>query len=338
VGLDLRDLAVPVLGAPMAGGPSTPQLAAAVTGAGGLGFLAAGYLSAQRFADDIAATRALTGGPIGVNLFVPQPSVGVSAEFNSYAIKLAPLAAEFGVEVGPARFDDDAWDAKLEVVLDTVPEVASFTFGCPDKLTFDRLHAAGVTTVVTVTTLAEAGVAVAAGCRALAVQGPAAGGHRGTFSPSDLPSEETLQVLLRKVLDTHRVPVVAAGGLTAATHVRAVLDQGAVAAQVGSALLLADEAGTRPAHRAALVDDRFTETVVTKAFSGRYARGVRNAFIDEFDADAPLGYPEVHYMTAPLRAAAHAAGDPQAVNLWAGTAYRLARSGTAADIVVELAG
>ena len=336
--LDLRELAVPVLGAPMAGGPSTPQLAAAVTGAGGLGFLAAGYLSADRFADDIAAARALTAGPLGVNLFVPQPSVGVPAELSSYARKLGPLASRFGVEVGPPRFDDDAWDAKLEVVLDTSPEVASFTFGCPDKVTLDRLHGAGVTTVVTVTTMEEAGIAVAAGCRVLAVQGPAAGGHRGTFSPSARPSDESLEVLLRKVIGSFAVPVVAAGGLTSAPQVRGVLDSGALAAQVGTALLLADEAGTRPAHRAALVDDRFTETVVTAAFSGRYARGLRNAFVDEFDANAPLGYPQVHYMTSPLRAAAHAAGDPQAVNLWAGTAYRLARTGTVADIVIELAG
>lgn len=335
---DLRDLAVPVIGAPMAGGPTTPALAAAVSNAGGLGFLAAGYLSAEKFGADLAAARALTTGPLGVNLFVPQPSVGAPAELAVYAEKLAPLAHRLGVEVGPARFDDDDWDAKLDVVVDTAPEVASFTFGCPDTSTIDRLHAADVATVVTVTTGVEAGVAVAAGCRALAVQGPAAGGHRGTFSPSARPATESLESLLHAVLDAHEIPVVAAGGLSSAQQVRAILGRGAVAAQVGTALLLADEAGTRPAHRAALGDGRFTETVVTAAFSGRYARGIRNAFIDEFDADAPLGYPEVHYMTSPLRAAAHKAGDPQTVNLWAGTQYRLARSGGAADIVAELAG
>ncbi|CAN5467916.1 nitronate monooxygenase [soil metagenome] len=336
--VDLRDLVVPVIGAPMAGGPTTPELAAAVSNAGGLGFLAAGYLSAQRFGADIAAARALTSGPVGVNLFVPQSSVAVAGELSCYAEKLTALALRLGVEVGPARFDDDDWDAKLDVVVDAAPEVASFTFGCPDKVTIDRLHAAGVTTVVTVTTVAEAGIAVAAGCRALVVQGPDAGGHRGTFSPSARPAGETLEMLLRAVLDAHDVPVVAAGGLTSASQVRGILDRGAVAAQVGTGLLLADEAGTRPAHRAALRDSRFAETVVTAAFSGRYARGIHNAFINEFDADAPLGYPEVHYMTAPLRAAAHTSGDSQSVNLWAGTQYRLARVGAAADIVAELAG
>jgi nitronate monooxygenase len=129
------------------------------------------------------------------------------------------------------------------------------------------------------------------------------------------------------------VPVIAAGGLMTAADVADVLASGAVAAQLGTAFLLADEAGSSPVHRAALRDPQFTETIVTRAFSGRYARGLRNRFIDEHEADAPFGYPEVHYLTSPLRAASVRAGDPHGVNVWAGTGFREARSASVAEIM-----
>jgi nitronate monooxygenase len=115
------------------------------------------------------------------------------------------------------------------------------------------------------------------------------------------------------------------------------LAAGAVAAQLGTAFLLADEAGSSAVHRAALQDPQFTETVVTKAFSGRYARGLRNRFIDEHEAEAPFGYPEIHWLTSPLRQASVRAGDPQAVNVWAGTGYAKAGTGSVADIMRALA-
>jgi nitronate monooxygenase len=133
------------------------------------------------------------------------------------------------------------------------------------------------------------------------------------------------------------VPVVAAGGLGDAEAVRRVRDGGAVAAQLGTALLLCDEAGTSEVHRRALRDDRLTDTVVTRAFSGRYARSLSNAFTDRYSAAAPPGYPQLNQMTAPIRAAAGAAGDPQAVNLWAGTAWRGIGAGPAAHVVAALA-
>ena len=121
-----------------------------------------------------------------------------------------------------------------------------------------------------------------------------------------------------------------------AADVADVLASGAVAAQLGTAFLLADEAGSSPVHRAALTGGQFTETVVTKAFSGRYARGLRNRFIDDHDASAPFGYPEVHYLTSPLRAASVRAGDPQATNIWAGTGFQQARSGSVAELIAAL--
>jgi nitronate monooxygenase len=334
--LDMRDLSVPVLVAPMAGGPSTPALAAAGTNAGGLGFVAAGYLTADALAERITAARALTTGPLGVNLFVPQPSVAVADEIDRYATELAAEAQRYGAQLGEPRFHDDDWAAKLEVVAELRPEVVSFTFGIGTPEELRRLTDAGIVTVGTVTTVTEADAAVAAGAQLLAVQGPNAGGHRGTFDPAVAPATQPLFDLLAAVRARVDVPLIAAGGLMTAEDVAAVRRAGAVAASLGTAFLLADEAGSSPVHRAALRDPQFTETVVTKAFSGRYARGLRNRFVDDHESSAPLGYPEVHYLTGPVRAASVKAGDPQATNVWAGTGYRRITTGTVADIMARL--
>jgi nitronate monooxygenase len=330
---DFRDLAVRIIVAPMAGGPTTPELAAAGTNAGGLGFVAAGYLTAEVFAERLAAARGLTSGPIGANLFVPQPSAGTPEDIDLYANSLAPEAARYGTQLGEPRFDDDHWAAKIDVLLDVRPDVASFTFGLPSAEECRRLREAGITVVGTVTTLSEAQAAVARDVDAVAAQGPSAGGHRGTFDPAAQPATQPLDELLVEVTAAVDVAVVAAGGLMTADAVARVLAAGAVAAQLGTAFLLAAEAGSSPVHRAALQDPRFTETVVTRAFSGRYARGLRNRFIDEHEAEAPFGYPEIHWLTSPLRAASVRAGDPHAVNVWAGTGFRNAKAATVADII-----
>jgi nitronate monooxygenase len=333
---DMRSLDKPVIVAPMAGGPTTPELAAAGSNAGGLGFLAAGYLTAEVFAERVTAARSLTTGPLGVNLFVVRSSAARSEAIQQYAQALADESEHYGVRLGEARFDDDAWSAKLDVVLDLKPEVVSFTFGLPEAADCARLSAAGISTVATVTTLAEAEAAVACGVDAVAVQGPAAGGHRGTLNPVALPPTQPLDQLLRATTIALDVPVIAAGGLMTATDVADVLVSGAVAAQLGTAFLLADEAGSSPVHRAALRDPQFTETAVTRCFSGRYARGLRNRFIDEHDTQAPLGYPEIHYLTSPVRAASVRAGDPHAVNIWAGTGFKKAIAGSVAEIMASL--
>ncbi|WP_123028850.1 nitronate monooxygenase [Mycolicibacterium stellerae] len=336
-GFDLRGLAVPVIVAPMAGGPSTPELAAAGTDAGGLGFVAAGYLSADALAERIAAARQLTSGPLGVNLFAPQPSAATREAIDKYAAALAPDVQRYGAELGKPVYNDDAWEAKIEVLLDLRPEVASFTFGLPSVEECKRLRDAGIATVGTVTSVYEAEAATNCGVDAIAVQGPSAGGHRGTFDPVAEPNSQPLSELLAAAVARVSVPVVAAGGLVTADDVERVIEAGAVAAQLGTAFLLADEAGSSPVHRAALQDPKFTETVVTKSFSGRYARGLHNRFIDEHEAQAPFGYPEVHYLTGPLRAGAVRAGDPHGTNVWAGTGFKSIRSGSVAEIMATLA-
>jgi nitronate monooxygenase len=319
----LDTLAIPIVLAPLAGGPSTPELAAAVSGAGGLGFLAAGYLSAEELEKRIARTRELTDRPFGVNLFVPGP-VANPATYGPYVERLRSE----GLEVGAAKADDDAWDAKLALLEATPPAVVSFTFGCPAPDVLARLNS-----WVTVTSPDEARAAVDTGASALVVQGSEAGGHRGSWVDTPDLAPIGLHALLQ-LIDAD-VPLVASGGIATAAAVRAALALGASAAQVGTAFLRAPEAGTSRPHRDALASD--TPTELTRAFSGRLARGIRNRFLDEH-RDAPIAYPEIHHVTAPVRAQARRDGDASLINLWAGEAHALAEERPAAEIARVLAG
>jgi nitronate monooxygenase len=331
----LPGLELPIVQAPMGGGPSTPELAAAVGEAGGLGFLAAGYRSVDAVRMDLAALRALSRRPFGINLFAPPVAPGDATEITRYAETLRADAECRGVALGEPRHDDDGWDDKLALcVAERVPFV-SFTFGCPETGVLQRLRQAGCMTWVTVTTPAEAATATRAGAHGLVVQGVEAGGHRGSFDPSR-PGEIGLLALLQLVRAETELPLVATGGIADRKAVAAVLAAGASAAQLGTAFMLTPEAGTADAHRRALRGD--ARTVLTRAFTGRPARGIENRFIREHEQAAPLAYPEVHHLTAPLRAAAREAGDPDGLHLWAGQAYGLTRELPAAQLVRELAG
>ena len=334
----LADLGVRVLGAPMAGGPSTPELAAAVTNGGGLGFLAAGMLSAEDLAETILAARRLTSGPLGVNFFVPQQPMATCEQLATFAAALVEEAQQYGVALGESRHTADEWDAKLEMVCDLRPEVVSFTFGSPSEQLCRRLNGLGILNIATVTTVRESLVALSCGVDALVAQGPDAGGHRATFDALAAPPDDPLEELLAALVACFDCPIVAAGGLGTPRDVARVRDAGATAVQCGTAFLLADEAGTDPVHRAALGDPQFTQTVVTRAFTGRYARALRNRFIEKHDSDAVFGFPQVAMMTAPIQSAAVKLGDPHGVALWAGAAFHHAKTGSAVDLVRELAG
>jgi nitronate monooxygenase len=325
----LQELDIPVVQAPMAGDPTTPELVAAVSAAGGLGFLAAGYKTPEAVEAQVTAVRKATDRPFGLNIFVPGGPVDTSG-VGAYADSLAGEAARLGVAPGEPKVDDDAWAAKLALAA-TVP-VAGFTFGCPTAAQIAALRAAGTLVVVTVTSPAEAFRAADAGADVLCVQGVEAGGHRGSFDGG--PGELALLPLLGLVRAAVDLPLIAAGGIMTAAGVRAVLAAGAVAAQCGTAFLSADEAGTPAAHRAALVDPA-RATTLTRAFSGRWARGLTNRFTAGHP-DAPPAYPAVHHLTSPLRKAAAAAGDPEAMALWAGQGHPLAHPGPAAVLLEEL--
>lgn len=329
----LDDCAVPIVLAPLAGGPSTPELAAAVSDAGGLGFLAGGYLAAGQLTEAVAATRQLTGRPFGVNLFVPGRPTS-SAGLAEYAELVATEAAEVGASAGEPRHDDDDWAAKLSLLLDDPPPVVSFTFGFPDSSVLQRFHAAAAEVWITVGSVAEAERAAELGADALVVQGAEAGGHRG--GADDEPANAVgLLALLQLVAARVRLPLIATGGIANGAGVAAVLGCGARAAALGTAFLGCPEAGTSQVHRQALQGQ--AATAYTRAFTGRTARGIRNEFSDRHAGQAPAAYPEVHHLTAPMRRAARLAGVPELVNLWAGQAYPLTRSVPAAELVRTLA-
>jgi nitronate monooxygenase len=311
--------------APLAGGPSTPELAAAVANAGGFGFVAAGYLSPDELATRLRRTRTLTGQPFGVNLFVLHDDLVDDGPVRAYAERLRGE----GHEVGEPRFDDDAFAEKLELAREA--EVVSFTFGCPDEDAIASVHDAAAEVWVTVTTVDEAVAAVRRGADTLVVQGAEAGGHRGSWDDGD--EDVPLLALLRAIRAEVDVPLVGSGGIGTREDVRAALAAGAAAVQVGTAFLLCPEAGTSEPHRRALLAGG--ETALTRAFTGRRARGIVNGFMRDH-GDAPRGYPHVHYVTAPMRAAARAAGNAELINLWAGTNFAQARDEPAASVVERL--
>lgn len=332
--MKLQDLREPIVQAPLAGGASTPQLSAAVSEAGGLGCLAAGYKTAEAVADDIRELRSLSAAPFAVNIFAPpEPAPSDGGAVAGYRTRLRGEAERFGVAVGAARHDDDRFDAKLELVIAERVKIVSFTFGCPPADVISRLHAAACDVWVTVTNPDEAAQTRDAGADALVVQGFEAGGHRGYFS-DDQPDELGLLAALRLVAHRVSLPLIAAGGIADGAAVAAVLCAGAVAAQVGTALLLTPEAATPEPHRRALALGRPTR--ITRAFSGRSARGIVNRFLDEHSAEAPAAYPDVHHMTSPVRAAARSSGDAEAINLWAGQTHALALQAPAGEIVRRL--
>lgn len=335
--LDL--LLYPIVQAPMGGGPSTPVLAAAVSGAGGLGFLAAGYKSVEAVRVDLDALRSLVaaGVPFGVNLFAPPGRGAGAAHVAAYADTLQAEAERSGAGLGEPRYDDDLYGEKLELVCAERVAVVSFTFGCPSAGDVGRLQDAGAAVWVTVTTVEEARAAHAVGVDGLIAQGVEAGGHRGTFDdarPGDIGLLALLQLVRGAVGDA--TPLIATGAIATGRGVAAVLAAGAAAAQLGTAFMLCPEAATVPAHRRA-IEGGDADTALTRAFTGRTARGIVNRFQRDHSPTAPSAYPELHHLTAPLRAAARKRGDAEAFNLWAGQTYPLARALPAAQLVVALA-
>ena len=347
----------PVIVAPMAGGVSTPRLVLAAAGAGVLGFLAAGYKSAGAMRAQIDEVAAGTSAPFGVNVFVPGAPAADGRALAAYLGTLSGDAVALDAAIGEPAWEDDDWGAKLADLIARPVPVVSFTFGCPPAEVADSLRQAGSSVWVTVTHPAEAELAAAAGADCLVVQGAAAGAHRGTFTnggptePSGQSSSGTLDPgaadpalpdlgtleLLASVREVTSLPVVAAGGIMRGEAVARALEAGAVGVSCGTAFLRCPESGAHPVHKAALGDPRFERTGVTRAFSGRPARGLVNGFM-RAHADAPAAYPEINNATKPLRAAAGAAGDVQRMSLWAGEGYRQATALPVAEVVELLSG
>ena len=328
---------LPVIAAPMAGGPTTVDMVVTAARAGSFGFLAAGYKTPEAMQKEIAQVRS-AAVPFGVNLFAPNDVPAESEAYHRYVAAIQPEADRFDLTLPADPIeDDDSFSAKIDTLLAQPVPVVSFTFGIPDDDVIRSLRSAGTLVIQTVTSGSEAELAANAGVDALAVQSAFAGGHSGTLTPERRPDEIPLADLVCEVRHHVRLPILAAGGLATTEDVAAVISAGAYAAAVGTVLLRTRESGASATHRAALNDPRRTETVVTQAFTGRPARGLRNAFIDTYESQAPLGYPAIHHLTSPLRKAAAAVGQPDLVHLWAGTGYRHATEESTGEILTRLA-
>lgn len=330
----------PIVQAPMAGGVSVPALAAAVSEAGGLGFLAGGYKTADGMYQEIKQLRSLTSRPFGVNLFLPQPEYADQGAVEIYTHQLAGEAAWYETELGdPDSGRDDGYDAKLAVLLDNPVPVVSFHFGVPSRDVVDSLHRLGTFVLVTATTAEEALAVERSGADVVIAQGVEAGGHQGTHrdTPENDGAGIGLLSLVAQVSETVAIPIVAAGGIMRGGQIAAVLAAGASAAQLGTAFLATAESGANAVHKQALTNPLFTRTELTRAFSGRPARGLVNRFMREHGPYAPAAYPQLHHITAPLRKKAAASGDAQGMALWAGQGHRMARELPAGQLVEVLA-
>jgi nitronate monooxygenase len=324
----------PVIIAPMAGGVGTTDLITAAAAAGATGFLPAGYKTAQAMRADIDAVLAVTTAPFGVNVFVPGAPAADPGALSRYVERISEDAAALGTASGPATWDDDDWQAKIADLTSRPVPIVSFTFGCPEPEIVAALRSAGTSVWVTVTDEREAAIAVQAGAECLCVQGSEAGAHRGTFA-NRAGSETGVLDLVAAVHAVTDVPLVAAGGIMTGEAVAAAIAAGAAAVQCGTAFLRCPESGASPVHKAALADPAFQATSVTRAFSGRPARGLVNAFMRRHP-DAPAAYPEINNATRPIRSAAAAAGDADRMSLWAGRGYRAATARPAGEIVEML--
>jgi nitronate monooxygenase len=341
--IDLKaalSLTHPILLAPLGGGPSTPELVAAVSSAGGFGWLAAPYLAPDAIREAVRKLRALTSRPFGVNLFAG----GWSRERPAEAPEPLSFIARYHARLGlpPPALPDvppDPFPAQLEVVLDARPAAFSFTFGIPPPEAMEALRSRGILTFGTATCVREAQLLAEAGVDGVLAQGAEAGGHRGTFAAA---LEEGLIPARQLVAEIRRavpLPVVATGGIMDGRDIRAALDAGAAAAQLGTAFLACPESGASAAYKQALLSAGADTTVLTRAFSGRWARGLKNEFTDAA-AQRPeviLPYPAQNQLTRAMRQAANQKGEPAMLSLWAGQGVARIRALHAGDLVRALA-
>ncbi|HEY0064674.1 MAG TPA: nitronate monooxygenase [Telluria sp.] len=338
--MDLQHfLKFPIIQGPMAGGASTPALAAAVSNAGGLGSIAASLLSPSVLRDQVAVLRSLTEQPFLLNLFVletPSPSQDEIVEASEL---LRPIWESLGWERLPIPAAwCESFPAQLDALIELRPPVASFTFGILTPAQVERLHSAGIFVIGTVTTVDEALAWETVGADAVIASGVESGGHRGTFLGPQEEATMSGKALWPLVAEAVKIPVIAAGGIMTGIDILEAQSLGAQAVQMGSAFLVCDESGINDHYRNALINAGDTPTRLTRAFSGRYARGLENRFMSEMkDVESRVpAYPVQNALTTGIRAAAAAKGDTGLMSLWAGAEIRRARPMSVAKLMQTL--
>lgn len=338
----LFGLATPIIQAPMAG-VSTPALAAAVSNAGGLGSLGVGASTADQAEAMIVETRGLTDRPFNVNVFCHAPAERNAARDAAWLRHLAPLFAEFG-STAPSKLDEIyksflAEDEMFQMLLELRPAIVSFHFGIPPADRIDALCRAGIRTMATATSPKEALAIEAAGIDAIVAQGIEAGGHRGVFDPEAADERLSTAVLVRLLVSRMTLPVIAAGGIMDGHGIRAMLDLGAAAAQLGTAFVLCPESAANAGYHENLKSERATATRLTPVLSGRPARGIVNRLIaygEAVGSPPPAAYPFAYDAAKQLNAAAAKQGNQEFAAHWAGQGAPLARELPAQELVRTL--
>ncbi|HEX7064840.1 MAG TPA: nitronate monooxygenase [Bacillales bacterium] len=333
---ELLDIEYPLIQAGMAGGPTTPKLVAAVSNSGGLGTLGAGYMAPEAVREAIREIRQLTDRPFGVNLFIPEPIDVDKAKIARTNERLDRYREELGAErVRAEEVSTEGppfWE-QLNVLLEERVPVFSCTFGVPPAEAVEQLRSAGVAVLGTATTVREGAKLEAAGVDAVVAQGSEAGGHRGM----DAGMVGTM-ALVPQLADRVGVPVVAAGGVMDGRGMAAALALGAEGVQMGTAFLTCEESGAHPKHREAVFGSTDESTVVTRVFSGKPARGIRNRMIEELEpyVEEFPDYPLHNNLTRDVRNAAKQQNKPEYMSLWAGQASGLSKKQSAAELVQDV--
>ncbi|MEH6986592.1 MULTISPECIES: NAD(P)H-dependent flavin oxidoreductase [Bacillales] len=335
----MLDIKYPIFQAPMAGGMTTPQLISEVSNCGGLGNMGAGYMSPDEIREDIKQIRKLTDRPFGVNLFVPDLDVSVNSDdISSMGNVLERYSSELGMEVKstlPKKDYAALYKKQLDVLMGERVPVCSFTFGIPDSAFISELKKQGTMIIGTATNVNEAVEWEEAGADIIVVQGFEAGGHRGTFHREESGMIGSM-ALIPQAADAVSCPVAAAGGIMDARGMAAAMILGAAGVQLGTAFLTCRESGAHSLYKHALLNAREDQTAVTKAFSGKPARGIRNRFMEEMKGVQPLPYPLQNDMTAPIRKHAAKLERPEFMSLWAGQGVGMAKEVTVKELMTRL--
>ncbi len=335
-------LSLPIIQAPMSGGVTTPDLVAAVSEAGGLGSLGAGYMSARAIKAAADAIRERTRRPFAINLFAPgpRPKQPSDEEVDAASAALDPYRAELSLQPHPQLPPyRHPWREQIQAVLEVRPAVFSFCFGVPEIELLDRLRERDIFLMGTATTVAEARLLEEADVDAIVAQGFEAGGHRATFTVPYDQGMIGLMALLPQMADAVDLPIIAAGGMMDGRAIAAALALGAAGAQLGTAFAACEESGFGDVQLRALKAAHEEGTALTRAFTGKAGRALKNRFmVEAFEKHLPVApYPMQHRLTSDLRRAAAEQGRPDLLAIWAGQGVGELRCRSAQVLMAELA-
>jgi len=329
----------PIIQAPMAGGTTTPELVAAVSNAGALGSLGAGYMTATDIRKAIKEIRALTNNPFAVNLFIPEQYHVTPEQMQKARDQVEQSCAELKLKIGPvAKPYAPSFEEQIKVLIEEKIPVFSFTFGALDPTWITQLKNNDTILIGTATTLAEARALEESGIDAIVAQGSEAGGHRGTFLESAEDALMNLSNLVPQLVDQVKLPVIAAGGIMDGKGIVAALALGAAGVQMGTAFLSCPEAGVHAKYKQTLLSLNQDNTTLTRAFSGKLARAIQNKFITRMDEnkESILDYPVQNALTSIMRKKAKEQDCIDFMSMWAGQSAQLSRGLHAGELIKQL--